>query len=149
MGSLVCALLHVCVARLSLWSDIQMVMAGQWGIERSISLADQSQGQVAMVAMFKVHGELKGIAVWLRWPLISSPLRPRLQWDFKGRPIILLPFSPLSGSTIELSEERTTAWMQHHGHRSHYQFGAAHKCAIKAYIKKLPEQTRQKQEVNV
>ncbi len=39
---------------------VQMVRGGQWGIERSSTLADQSQGQVAVVAMFKVHRDSRG-----------------------------------------------------------------------------------------
>lgn len=50
---------------------VQMVRGGQWGIERSSTLADQSQGQVAVVAMFKVQRD----SVGLRWLLISSQLR--------------------------------------------------------------------------
>ncbi|GAA6071340.1 uncharacterized [Tachysurus ichikawai] len=89
-----------------------MVRGGQWGIERSISLADQSQGQVAVVAMFKVHGDSDGLSLAVH----SGPSNP---WDFRGHPtLILLPFGPLSDySTKELPKQESRAWVQPHRHK--------------------------------
>lgn len=66
-----CFVVHLCVRKhdeytglgLGEHSVVQMVRGGQWGIQRSISLVDQSQGQVVVVAMFKVHGDSDGLSL--------------------------------------------------------------------------------------
>lgn len=98
--------------RLRVHRVVQMVRGGQWGIERSISLLDQSQGQVVVVAMFKVHRDSDGLSLAVH----SGPSTP---WDFRGHPTLTpLPCGPLSDYlTIEPATLETRDWVQPHQHR--------------------------------
>ncbi|TSO25222.1 hypothetical protein Baya_8845 [Bagarius yarrelli] len=61
-----------------------MVRDGQLGIKRSISLADQSQGQVAVVAMFKVQRDSDGLS-------LAVHSGPSNHWDFRGHLTLITP----------------------------------------------------------